>query len=130
MRASGDSRSSVRLQREAHESQAVSQLRKDFRVLAFWLGSVMTDARGHATADIKLPEISRDNFVDLYPLLPYQIDLIIQVVVDVPADLSKAQEDLLRELAAQREEEVAPADTRMQALREPRETLRDHSGFA
>src|SRR5205814_1375529 len=34
----------------------VSQLRKDFRVLAFWLGSVSTDARGHATVDIKLPE--------------------------------------------------------------------------
>jgi hypothetical protein len=32
------------------------------------------------TADIKLPELSRDSFVDLYPLLPYQIDLIIQVV--------------------------------------------------
>jgi uncharacterized protein YfaS (alpha-2-macroglobulin family) len=35
---------------------SVSQLRRDFRVLAFWLGSVVTDARGHATADIKLPE--------------------------------------------------------------------------
>jgi uncharacterized protein YfaS (alpha-2-macroglobulin family) len=35
---------------------SVSQIRKDFRVLAFWLGSVVTDARGHATADIKLPE--------------------------------------------------------------------------
>lgn len=32
------------------------------------------------TADIKLPELSRDSFIDLYPLLPYQIDLIIQVV--------------------------------------------------
>ena len=32
------------------------------------------------TADIKLPEVTRDNFIDLYPLLPYQIDLIIQVV--------------------------------------------------
>lgn len=32
------------------------------------------------TADIKLPELTRDAFVDLYPLLPYQIDLIIQVV--------------------------------------------------
>jgi uncharacterized protein YfaS (alpha-2-macroglobulin family) len=35
---------------------AVSQLRKDFRVLAFWLGSVTTDARGHAAVDVKLPE--------------------------------------------------------------------------
>src|SRR5208283_3385627 len=32
------------------------------------------------TADIKLPELTRDSFVELYPLLPYQIDLIIQVV--------------------------------------------------
>jgi hypothetical protein len=34
----------------------VSQLRKDFRVLAFWLGSVTTDSRGHASAEVKLPE--------------------------------------------------------------------------
>lgn len=32
------------------------------------------------TADIRLPELTRDGFIDLYPLLPYQIDLIIQVV--------------------------------------------------
>jgi hypothetical protein len=32
------------------------------------------------TADIKLPELTRDSFIDLYPLVPYQIDLIIQVV--------------------------------------------------
>ena len=32
------------------------------------------------TADIRLPEINTESFVDLYPLLPYQIDLIIQVV--------------------------------------------------
>jgi hypothetical protein len=32
------------------------------------------------TAAIKLPELSTDAFVDLYPLLPYQIDLIINVV--------------------------------------------------
>jgi Family of unknown function (DUF6079) len=32
------------------------------------------------TADIKLPELSTELFIDLYPLLPYQIDLIIQVV--------------------------------------------------
>jgi uncharacterized protein YfaS (alpha-2-macroglobulin family) len=31
-------------------------LRKDFRVLAFWLGSVVTDAKGHARADVTLPE--------------------------------------------------------------------------
>lgn len=32
------------------------------------------------SADIKLPELSTDQFMDLYPLLPYQIDLIIEVV--------------------------------------------------
>ena len=32
------------------------------------------------TADIKLPELTRASFIDLYPLLPYQVDLIIQVV--------------------------------------------------
>jgi len=31
-------------------------LRKDFRVLAFWIGSVVTDASGDATLDVKLPE--------------------------------------------------------------------------
>ncbi|HEX5216455.1 MAG TPA: MG2 domain-containing protein [Vicinamibacterales bacterium] len=30
--------------------------RKDFRPLAFWLGSVETDARGRATREVKLPE--------------------------------------------------------------------------
>ncbi len=34
----------------------VSELRKDFRVLAFWLGSVTTDKNGHASTDVKLPE--------------------------------------------------------------------------
>ena len=32
------------------------------------------------SADITLPEVGRQSFVDLYPLLPYQIDLIIQIV--------------------------------------------------
>jgi uncharacterized protein YfaS (alpha-2-macroglobulin family) len=31
-------------------------LRKDFRVLAFWLGSVVTDAKGRARTEITLPE--------------------------------------------------------------------------
>jgi uncharacterized protein YfaS (alpha-2-macroglobulin family) len=31
-------------------------VRKDFRVLAFWLGSVVTDKRGHASVDVTLPE--------------------------------------------------------------------------
>ncbi len=31
-------------------------IRRDFRVLAFWIGSVVTNAAGRATADLKLPE--------------------------------------------------------------------------
>ena len=31
-------------------------VRKDFRVLAFWIGSVATDASGRATVDVRLPE--------------------------------------------------------------------------
>jgi hypothetical protein len=50
------------------------------------LGEMFDQHRGRfaehtrLTADIKLPELTRDSFIDLYPLLPYQIDLIIQVV--------------------------------------------------
>ena len=50
------------------------------------LGELFDEHRGRLTehtrltADIKLPELTRDSFIDLYPLLPYQIDLIIQVV--------------------------------------------------
>jgi hypothetical protein len=50
------------------------------------LGKLFDEHRGRLaeqtrlTADIKLPEPTRDAFIDLYPLLPYQIDLIIQVV--------------------------------------------------
>jgi hypothetical protein len=36
--------------------------------------------RSRLTADIRLPELTRDSFIELYPLLPYQIDLIIGVV--------------------------------------------------
>ncbi len=38
------------------ESGADGSTRKDFRVLAFWLGSVTTDANGVASIDVKLPE--------------------------------------------------------------------------
>ncbi|MCU1349139.1 MAG: yfhM2 [Acidobacteria bacterium] len=31
-------------------------IRKDFRVLAFWVGSIVTDAKGHAKTEITLPE--------------------------------------------------------------------------
>ena len=32
------------------------------------------------TADVRLPVLTTDAFVDLYPLLPYQVDLVISVV--------------------------------------------------
>jgi molecular chaperone DnaJ len=38
-------------------------------------------------------------------------DLIVTVVVDTPTDLKKEQEDLLRQLAAARGEEVAPPES-------------------
>lgn len=50
------------------------------------LGKLFDEHRGRLnehtrlSADIRLPELSRESFIDLYPLLPYQIDLIIQVV--------------------------------------------------
>ena len=50
------------------------------------LGALFKDCNGRLTAntklsaDVKLPELSSQSFVDLYPLLPYQIDLIIEVV--------------------------------------------------
>jgi hypothetical protein len=50
------------------------------------LGKLFDEHRGRLTehtrltADIKLPEVTRESFIHLYPLLPYQIDLIIQVV--------------------------------------------------
>ncbi|MBI3748365.1 MAG: BREX system P-loop protein BrxC, partial [Chloroflexi bacterium] len=50
------------------------------------LGKLFDDHRARLTdstrltADIRLPELTRQGFIDLYPLLPYQIDLIIQVV--------------------------------------------------
>jgi hypothetical protein len=50
------------------------------------LGKLYDEHRGRLTehtklsADIQLPELTRETFIDLYPLLPYQIDLIIQVV--------------------------------------------------
>ena len=50
------------------------------------LGALFDEHRGSLTAhtrlsaDIKMPELTRQGFIDLYPLLPYQIDLIIQIV--------------------------------------------------
>lgn len=42
-------------------------------------------------------------------------DLIVRAVVDTPTELSKAEEDLLRQLASLRGEEVAPADGGLRA---------------
>ena len=50
------------------------------------LGALFDAHRGSLTAhtrlsaEIQLPELTRQRFIDLYPLLPYQIDLIIQIV--------------------------------------------------
>lgn len=50
------------------------------------LGKLFDEHRGRLTehtrltANITLPELTRDSFIELYPLIPYQIDLIIQVV--------------------------------------------------
>ncbi len=50
------------------------------------LGALFDANRGrlvqntHVQSDIRLPETTRQSFIDLYPLLPYQIELIIQVV--------------------------------------------------
>jgi uncharacterized protein DUF6079 len=50
------------------------------------LGKLFDEHRGRLTehtrlsADIRLPGLTRDSFIDLYPLLPYQIDFIIRTV--------------------------------------------------
>ena len=50
------------------------------------LGKLFDEHRARLTsntqlsAEIRLPELKRESFIDLYPLLPYQIDLVIQVV--------------------------------------------------
>jgi len=41
-------------------------------------GRLTTNTR--LTADIKLPELTAESFITLYPLLPYHVDLIIQIV--------------------------------------------------
>ena len=38
------------------EEPGAGTVRKDFRVLAFWVGSVVTDANGQAAIDVSLPE--------------------------------------------------------------------------
>jgi hypothetical protein len=38
------------------------------------------DLNSRITADVTFPSLSRERFIDLYPLLPYQIELIIDIV--------------------------------------------------
>lgn len=59
----------------AKKSQAEPMLRKLFEDRRSSL-----EAHTHLTADIQLPKLEVDKFMDLYPLLPYQVDFIIQVV--------------------------------------------------
>jgi hypothetical protein len=56
-----------------------AEAEKDLRDLFAQHRGRLTD-NTQLSADIKLPELSTETFTDLYPLLPYQIDLIIQVV--------------------------------------------------
>ena len=56
-----------------------AQAEKDLRELFTQHRGRLAD-NTRLTADIKLPELSTESFVDLYPLMPYQIDLIIQAV--------------------------------------------------
>ncbi len=56
-------------------AQGESALRKLFEAHRGRLSSCTT-----ISADIRLPQLTAENFITLYPLLPYQIDLIISVV--------------------------------------------------
>ena len=56
-------------------AQGESGLRKLFEAHRGRLSSCTT-----ISADIRLPQLTAENFITLYPLLPYQIDLIISVV--------------------------------------------------
>jgi hypothetical protein len=50
------------------------------------LRKLFTDHRGQLTehtrvsAEVRLPELTAEGFIDLYPLLPYQVELIVYVV--------------------------------------------------
>lgn len=57
------------------KAEAEPQLRKLFEDNR---GSL--EAHSRLTADIQLPGLNAERFIDLYPLLPYQVDFIIQVV--------------------------------------------------
>ncbi|MGV8080969.1 MAG: BREX system P-loop protein BrxC [Syntrophales bacterium] len=59
----------------AKKSQAEPVLRKLFESNRSAL-----ETHTHLTADIQLAKLDAEKFMDLYPLLPYQVDFIIQVV--------------------------------------------------
>ena len=50
------------------------------------LAALYEDKRGsllantNLSADIRLPQLTRESFIDLYPMLPYQVDFVIHVV--------------------------------------------------
>lgn len=60
------------LQKDAKAEATLGKLYDDNRA--------RLDVNSRISADVRLPSLSREGFIDLYPLLPYQIDLIIDIV--------------------------------------------------
>lgn len=60
------------LAKTAEAEKALGELYEQHR------GSLMANTT--LSADIRLPELTRQSFIDLYPMLPYQVDMIIHVV--------------------------------------------------
>ena len=60
------------LQKDAKAEATLGKLYDDNRA--------RLDVNSRISADVRLPALSREGFIDLYPLLPYQIDLIIDIV--------------------------------------------------
>jgi hypothetical protein len=60
------------LQKDAKAEATLGKLYDDNRA--------RLDVNSRISADVRLPSLSREGFVDLYPLLPYQIDLVIDIV--------------------------------------------------
>lgn len=60
------------LQKDAQAEATLGKLYDDNRA--------RLDVNSRISADVRLPMLSREGFIDLYPLLPYQIDLIIDIV--------------------------------------------------
>lgn len=60
------------LQKDANAEALLGKLYDDHRA--------RLEVNSRISADVRLPPLSREGFIDLYPLLPYQIDLIIDIV--------------------------------------------------